>query len=164
VRSTFFPGLADKCPCHTHFLRPRSVAIQGTKPRFRAIAGPLQLPLTWKVASSRPRHNRVDGLKQGIEAEPCPCRMFPQGFARTRSSSTAPSGYRPCRMDLLCASPASRWRGRAWPRSRRPTTRAGVVPVVADSRASEPVVEHHPIEAVGRSARILGDPLAGTGT
>jgi hypothetical protein len=68
VRSTFFPGLADKCPCHTHFLRPQSVAIQGTKPRFRAIAGPLQLPLTWKVASSRPRHNRVDGLKQGIEA------------------------------------------------------------------------------------------------
>jgi hypothetical protein len=68
VRSTFFPGLADKCPCHTHFLRPQSVAIQGTKPRFRAIAGPLQLPLTWKVASSRPRHNRVDGLKQGIGA------------------------------------------------------------------------------------------------
>jgi hypothetical protein len=116
------------------------------------------------LADHVPAGSRVDGLKQGIEAEPCPCRMFPQGFARTRSSSTAPSGYRPCRMDLLCASSASRWRGRAWPRSRRPTTRAGVVPVVADSRASEPVVEHHPIEAVGRSARILGDPLAGTGT
>ena len=40
----------------------------GNQTRFRAIAGPLQLPLTWKVASSRPRHDRVDGLKQGIEA------------------------------------------------------------------------------------------------
>jgi hypothetical protein len=81
VRSTFFPGLADKCPCHTHFLRPQSVAIQGTKPRFRAIAGPLQLPLTWKVASSRPRHNRVDGLKQGIEAANlAPAACFPRAL------------------------------------------------------------------------------------